>query len=226
LTTCSPVEEVDLLRKAIAVYAFPLVTFDFAAGGEIEHGGPRELELAIREKLLSGSPEEVKDGLSNVLHWGFARIAFGRKRVARFREKVTAEKLSAAGALFRGLSGVGLIEIKKLGLPQFSMMPFVSKIRMFLDPANFVTLDNKLAKLKGQAPIFEDLSKGQKATTIGITGPNEAVYERWCAACRRSALLLEDPAIIAADVERAIFQLVDDGDVNSAEQIVRFLATV
>lgn len=68
------------------------------------------------------------------------------------------------------------------------MMPFVSKIRMFLDPSRYVILDNKLLKIWTSATrtLFHDIKKGAKETAICISPHNEACYNRWCGSAGES----------------------------------------
>ena len=204
----------DALNDAIRAYDFPCVTYDFAAAREIVHPSMREVEHAIRAGLLADDIEAVRDGLSNVLYWGHATADYRDYRVSRFRRKVTRRGLAEALGLFRSLSGPGLREIKRLGLPEFSGMSFVSKARMFLDPLNYVVLDMKLAEnLSGGASphLFDDLSlRPGKDTTIRITAHNERVYERWSRLCRRiAAAYFPADALRAADIERGLFHLVN-----------------
>ena len=203
----------DTLAAAIRAYDFPCGTYDFAAEREVVHPSMRGVEQAIRSGLTADDMEAVRDGLSNVLYWGYARIDYGDRRVRRFREGVTEGQLHDARSLFRTLRGPGLRQIKRLGLPELSGMSFVSKVRMFLDPSNYVTLDMKLAKnlSGGVSPgLFDDLSfRPGKDTTIRITAHNEAVYERWCRLCRHlAATCFPGAGVRAADIERGIFHLV------------------
>jgi len=103
------------------------------------------------------------------------------------------------------------------------MMPFVSKIRMFLDPCRYVILDNKLLKIRTSATstLFHDIKKGAKERTIRITQHNEACYDRWWGFCRRIAsdnFASEDYR--AVEVERGVWQLVSDEHMDSAAEIL------
>ena len=61
------------LCAAIREYDFPTVTCDFDAGEkEIRHADMGGVEDRIRGLLISSSRKQVKDGLSNVLYWGYA----------------------------------------------------------------------------------------------------------------------------------------------------------
>jgi hypothetical protein len=64
--------QIKELDSAIALYEFPTVYFDFAANAEIAATSMREVETAIRRMLVSAGEEQVRDGLANVLYWGYA----------------------------------------------------------------------------------------------------------------------------------------------------------
>ena len=70
------------------------------------------------------------------------------------------------------------INIRKIGLPQFSGFSFVSKILMFFDPRNFVVLDKKIMQLKDPNNRKDDpITKiGGIGTSIRITGDSQKHY--------------------------------------------------
>ena len=89
-------EYVRRLRQAAAEYSFPAKTYDFTEETESEHREMSSVERLIRAQLTSEDRSQVKDGLSNVLYWGYARRRGIRThRVRRFREEVTADQLGA-----------------------------------------------------------------------------------------------------------------------------------
>jgi hypothetical protein len=217
----------DVLRRelteAIKAYDFPRVTYDFRNSIERQHDSMRGVEECVCGSLLSDDAELVKDGLSNVLYWGYARMGKRWVRVDNFRRGVTTSKLLEAQKLFRQLKGPGLIQIKKLGLPEFGGLSFVSKVRMFLDPVNYVTLDLQLMKLHSQKQptIFRHISLRPDATTIPITRANERFYERWCCFCRRTAkTYFSDANIRAVEIERAVYNLVSTNRAGVAAEIL------
>jgi hypothetical protein len=140
----------DGLRTAIECYAFPPDYFDFSRNAPQRLPDTRAVEVAIRHELKSGDPEQFKNGLSNVLYWGYAKMGIRDTRVHRFRAKVTGSQLKQAGELFRRSNLPSVVQIKKLGLPEFSGLSFVSKIRMFLDPDHSATLDWQIMKIHKQ----------------------------------------------------------------------------
>ena len=106
-----------------------------------------EIEAIIRSQLVSGDVTSVRDGLSNVLYWGYARTGYRGRRVQSFRQGVDEQGLNDASKLFRTIRGPAIKDIKKLKLPQFAGLSFVSKVRMFLEPADYVVLDLQLLKM-------------------------------------------------------------------------------
>lgn len=213
-------EALKQLERAHENNRYPQVIYNFKDVKEKKFSNARIFEESVRSMLLSENIEEVKDGLSNILYWGYYRMGIRHNRVTRFRKEISTRELVAAKSVLRKLEGAGLREIANVGLPQFSMMPFVSKIRMFLAPSSYVVLDNKLAKLSKASNFFSSLVKRENATTIRITADNVIFYQQWCQLCVRTAARMDDKQWIAVDVERAIFCLVDHGDIKAAGAVV------
>jgi hypothetical protein len=90
----------DGLRAAIESYAFPPDYFDFRRNAPRRLADTRAVEVAISGELKSGDPEQVKNGLSNVLYWGYAQMGIRQTRVDRFRATVTVSQLRQAADLF------------------------------------------------------------------------------------------------------------------------------
>lgn len=211
------------LFQAIRDYEYPFVTFDFEAQHEITHPSMRDVESTIIHLLLSDDPKTTKNGLSNVLYWGYARVGFRDTRVDRFRQNVTEAQLHKANLLFRSIEGPGVRQIAHLRMPEFRGLAFVSKVRMFLDSSRYVVLDRKLLKLREQQRrnIFHEVNWGRKETAIRVTRHNEYIYERWSALCRDIAAKYgEDDDVRAVDVERGIFQLVQTKRADLAAEIL------
>ena len=244
------------LCDAVEAYDFPAVTYDFNYGIEINRceSDPthevkkrrecmREVEKTIGAQLLCEDIDVVKDGLSNVLYWGFATQK-GRQidRVHIFRNKVKDFQINRFKSVVRNLSGPRLASIrgrvnnKNDNMPQFTMMPFVSKVMMFLDPVNFPVLDMKLAEEFSQSESFPPLRYltfkkkaefGKKAdTSIRITEYNENVYENWASWCLETATKVSSHSnspckdLRAVDVERAIYQIAKS-DKEEAQRLLQ-----
>lgn len=214
--------QIDTLEKAIKAYDFPCVCYDFLNDCPAPQPNMRLVEEFIRNDLISGNPELVKNGLSNVIYWGFAKIGYRDRRVETFRNQVTKRQLYDAAIFFKDNHGVGLIEIKKIGLPQFSGMSFISKIRMFLDPNNYVILDKQILKMN-ETPfqtLLKDIAIGNKETQIRISKNNVRVYLNWCNKCSEISNSYFKGKYRAVDLERGFFTLIQNGQVEFAAEIL------
>jgi hypothetical protein len=181
-----------------------------------------QVEKLIRDDLLSRELEHVKNGLSNVLYWGYAQIGYRDRRVTIFRDQVTKRQLYDAARLFPDIIGDGLEEIKKLGLPQFSGMSFISKVRMFLDPIRYVILDKQILEMNKTSfvTLLKSISFGPKETQIRISQNNCRVYQSWCEKCVTISDNYFKGKYRAVDVERGFFTLIQKGQANTAAEIL------
>jgi len=214
--------EIDILNNAINGYSFPCVCYDFNDDRPLNFQNMKMVEEFVRKDLKSGDYNSVKNGLSNVLYWGFAQIGYRDTRVEIFRKKVTEGHLHDAAILFERIEGVALKEIWKIRLPQFSSMSFISKIRMFLDPANYVILDQQILKIN-KAPfltVLKNVKFGDKETQIRISNNNIAVYQKWCRKCKDISVSLFKDKYRAVDIERAFFTLIQRNQAHSAAEIL------
>ena len=214
--------QVKILRNAIEGYNFPCVYYDFENHYEVSHQTMYPVEEAVRNDLISGNNDSVKNGLSNVLYWGFAQIGFRDTRVNKFRSEVRSGHLHDAAILFRHNENIHLMEIKSINLPQFSGMSFVSKIAMFLDPNNYVILDKQIIKMN-KVPIptvLNEIAFGEKETRIRISQNNIRVYFNWCQKCSRISKSYFNGLYRAVDIERGFFTLIQNDNINQAAEIL------
>ena len=217
------------LRTAIEKYRFPTVTYDFVEGREICHVDMAAVETYLRKRLRAEESEDVKEGLANVLYWGYANSPGLRDhRVKQFRSTVTDKELNDFIAVTGPKSTPGLFDIKGIGLPGFGGMSFVSKVMMFLDPQRYPVLDMKIARAFAGSDVFLPLKKlGFGKNAIPINKNNECVYEKWAAWCRGTAASVNaesdssGKSIRAVDVERAVFTLADACDHTEAWRLLR-----
>lgn len=220
-------EYAALLREAVEGYHYPKVVCDFREAREFRCEDMLGVEERIGALLRCPDPDGIRDGLSNVLYWGYARQPRRRDaKVRDFRMETPAgdPRLDRFAELVRSMGeprpeagGSELQDIKKLGLRQFGQLSFVTKVLMFLDP-RFPVLDLKVAKAfanGGFAPLSDlRFDKGG----IRITRSNMTAYECWARWCREIARLTnEEPpsprrGLRAADVERALFMIADRPD--------------
>ena len=91
-----PSDYAVLLCKAVRAYDFPAVTCRFERGGDSGDRIVREscrgmdvVEIQVGGLLRRPNLHAVKDGLSNVLYWGYANSpGLQRHRVGKFRSAV------------------------------------------------------------------------------------------------------------------------------------------
>lgn len=209
------------LHKAIKEYSFPPEYYDFILDRPERIENTRAVEARIKADLISGDLNLFKNGLSNVLYWGYSQMGIRCTRVRRFRDNVTKDKLCAAIELFHASVSPSLIKIKNFGLPEFSGMSFVSKIRMFLDPENSATLDRQIMKIHRTQPSTVLANVHENPTQIPITAHNAKAYELWCRKMREISERYFAGGFRAADIERGFFQLVQSGRVSLAGEILR-----
>jgi hypothetical protein len=215
-------DEIKTLDEAIKEYSFPCDCYEFPKDQPINFPNMREVEEFIRKDLKSGNRAYVKNGLSNVLYWGFAQVGYRDKRVGIFRSQVTQGQLYDATNLFKEIRGNALKEIWRIKLPQFSGMSFISKVRMFLDPTTYVVLDQQILKMN-KAPfgtLLNNIKFGDKETQIRISNDNTAVYQQWCDKCNEISNTISNGIYRAVDIERGFFTLIQNGEVLLAAEIL------
>lgn len=213
------------LCAAIEEYDYPRETYDFKENKEVYHPNMRTLEAWMLERLRGQDRCTVKDGLSNVLYWGYSRGKGLREyRIKRFRNSITYDKLDSFMKIVPDTVG-----IRRIQMPQFSGMSFITKIMMFLDPGRYPVLDMKIANAFSQKPEFGPLEhlvfRKKTDTSIRITKNNRCVYNKWAAWCEEIATWanaqLLCPSILAADVERAVFVWTKESEQDRGMRLLR-----
>ena len=213
--------QIQVLKEAMDRYSYPPELYDFALKRPIIFRSMRDLEHTIKDDLLSNNVAKVKFALANIVYWGFASSGLANVRSNRFLGEVTEVQLEKAMSVFSRISGNSLKEIKDIGLPQFSQMSFTSKLRMFLDPRNYVVLDSQLLKIKDSKTktLFQEIQK--YPTSIPINRENCRQYDKWCSICKDTASrYFSNIGAIAVDVERGIFHLVNQFEAEKAAKLV------
>ena len=182
--------------------------------------------------MRSRDPGAVRDGLSNVLYWGWAqKPGRQRDRVGIFREGIQPNDprlvrfMNFVHSMPRASQSAAeqLHALKQLKLPQFSQMSFTTKILMFLDPNRFAVLDLKIARVAKQCGFMQEL---KIYTGIPITSANAACYKRWASWCQGIAAKVNGMPgapcrdLRAVDVERAVFSLADLGRTDDSHRLL------
>jgi hypothetical protein len=206
------------LEDAISNYDYPAAYFDFTTGTDVTHDdGMTGIEYMLHGMLRSGVPAQVEHGLANVIHWAFARDHRLRPiRRADFIAGVTPVQINDFITLVSGGRTPDLQEFFALGFPVFSGIATASKVLMFLDPSTHVTLDSKIAKIQYEPTnpnrAVVDLSIGQ----LRNTAANRQAYVDWCKWCCDINDRWFDGNKRAADIERGMFQLASEGNLDLA----------
>ena len=213
--------QVEELREAIEDYAFPAVYYDFLNDQEVLANGMAEVERVIGFQLRSGSIQAVKDGLANILYWGFARIGYRDRRVNNLRGNATDRQLENFQELVSDGRVPTMNEVRVLRIPEYSGMSFLSKILMFLDPSSFCVLDRQIARLRthNSPKALNALSFGPRETQIRITTQNEQTYDSWRNECRAISVNYFQHRYRVVDIERGFFNLIQNGRLSLAQQI-------
>ncbi|MBQ9495468.1 MAG: hypothetical protein IJR50_07515 [Treponema sp.] len=196
------------LENAIKNYSFPAVVYDFECKREINANSMLEVESYIKSKLTSNMIQEVKDGLSNVLYWGYANIGYGCKRIDNFRNNVLDKQIEDFKRLNNN-NNIDLIKVKNLNMPEYSGVSFISKIMMFLDPNNYCVLDKQIAKISICTKVGAlGKLKYKGETQVRVTRENQDAYEKWCEECKLISKDIFKNKYRAVDIERGFFVLV------------------
>ena len=222
-----------LLCEAISDYDFPAVTYDFTEEKPLHHDNMLAVEQYIGTLLRSKDVSAVKDGLSNVLYWGYAQQpGRGDFKVSDFRKTIPdperEPKLDQFAQLMRsGRSDLfNIKKIKELKLRQFSQISFVSKILMFLDPTRYPVLDLKIAKAFAKSSFLPLQNLTFTTSGIPITKRNAIAYDTWACWCREIATVVNEAPVSrcrgvrAVDVERALFTLADSQAMDRARVLL------
>jgi hypothetical protein len=213
--------QIAQLDYAVTGYAFPAVYFDFDNNIEIAAQNMREVEAVLADQLKSQELVRTKQGLANILYWGYAQIPFGGKRVNNFMNKVSDQQIITFQSLIIGDNMPSPTAVGRCHLPEYSRMSFISKILMFLNPNDYCVLDQQVAKLRtpGSPKILNDLSFRINDTQIRITNHNEAVYNGWRNECAAISQTYFQGTYRVVDIERGFFNLIQGNNLLDARTI-------
>ena len=179
----------DDLIACVNGYNYPSHVFSFNENVELKFENYRSLEKYILKELESNDPNIIKNGLSNVLYWGHFRAGYRDVRVNKFRSKIKNEQLELFHNHIQNHS-YGCQAIKRINMPEFSGLAFISKVLMFLDPSNYVTLDKKIMQLKDENNFnnpITNIAFRVNDTSIRINDNSQFWYLKWCGLCKKIA---------------------------------------
>lgn len=208
------------LAEALRGVQLPRGLFQFSTGQLEQLAWHEDLERRLQDRLRAKDPDQVAEGLSGVLHWLFQVEGAGRDEIYLFRSAVRRWSLVEALRLFDWLEGPGLIQIENLRLPVFRDLATATALRMFLNPESRVCLRPlhlRLRQLKGPSVLHEvEGEEGRWPLTLF----NEVCYERWCQICACLAAAMESETWRPVDMERALGQLIQEGEAALALHLV------
>ena len=214
-------EQRECLATAIRNAAFPLSVYNYGNNRLEELKSREAYEEYLRGQLLSQDVDELCDGLSNVLLWGYLRNDTEAFRVYDFRRRVNRQQLIRVRNLIQEIKGPSLVPLERVRLPLFTCLSQFTHIRALLEPQTYATLDPELMSLPetGIATIFSRMQN----TTIAIPANlrNEAAYDRWCKICKALAEALPRPGLTPLDVSLGIVRLIRVHNPDEAARLVR-----
>ena len=214
-------EQIAVFHEAIKGYSFPAIYFDFRENREVQASSMADVERAINGQLRSSHVPDVKNGLANILYWGFAKIGYRDNRVEDLNDNITTAQIKEFQALLATGSTPTMRKIKAISIPQFSGMSFLSKVLMFLNPSDYCVLDTQITRLRSRNSLKAlcQLSFGPKERQIRISSHNEATYDRWRAECLGVSTTYYGGEYRVVDIERGFFHLIQRGRLLDAQKI-------
>lgn len=228
------------LCAAMAAYNYPSVTcYDFDAflrhGGyvpyEEKHLNMESVDHVIGKQLTSQDLQEIEDGLSNVLFWGYANFnQFQRSKIQRLRKEITCQQLIDLRDAIGDVDEIDLSVIRSMKIPEFGQMSFASKLLMFLSAGTRPVLDIKIAKFARwfKIPPLSNLKLSWDEKSIPLSNKeNIVIYEWWSSWCSTTASRVNDEPsstcknLRAVDVERAIFWQIREANNSKARSLLK-----
>ncbi len=97
-------------------------------------------------------------------------------------------------------------------------MSFISKILAFLDPARYCVLDKQVLRL-AVFPGDRALNRVRAGYQIRVTAEHEKAYDAWRLECAAISARYFGGRHRVVDIERGLFQLVQDGRVSFSQQV-------
>ena len=113
-----------------------------------------------------------------------------------------------------------LEEIRKLSMPQFSGVSFISKILAFLDPERHCVLDLRLGRLRDPNGI-KAIDRLVIGNQIRVTDRNSKAYIDWCSECSEISGKYLKNNYRTVDIERGFFQMIGSGCIDLARKIYK-----
>ena len=212
-------KQINTLQKSICGYSFLAIYYDFASHVERNAGNMRNLEAIILNMLTSQKQQQVKYGLANIIYWGNANAGYQKNRTCKFLNNMTAAQLQKFQSIVANRKMPSLQEIKKIDMPQYSGISFISKILMFLGPKQYCVLDFSIAKLANHSGTKAIYNLKNYATQLPVTTHNCKIYYQWCNECQKISNQYYSGKYRVVDIERGFFNLIQNGKLYDAQII-------
>jgi hypothetical protein len=174
----------DLLARILKESDLPLNHCDFATQAIRRVPDHAELMVIVGKELKAKNPDQVLNGLSNVLYWLQQLNLLPREAIYDMRTAVRGWMLVDAIRLFDHLSGPGLVPIASLKLSGFDKLMPATALRMFLDPGQHALITPRLLGLRGRSPriSLHDLPADDAMQPVALQ--LEGCMSRWSQSCR------------------------------------------
>ena len=212
-------KQINTLQQSIRGYSFPAIYYDFSSHVEKNAGNMPKLETIIHNMLISQKQQQVKYGLANIIYWGNANAGYQENRTCKFLNKVTPAQLRNFQSIVANPKMLSLQAIKKIGMPQYSGISFISKILMFLDPNQYCVLDLLIAKLDNHSGTKAINNLKNYPTQLPVTTHNCKIYYQWCSECQKISNQYYYGNYRVVDIERGFFNLIQKGRLSDAQMI-------
>ena len=212
-------KQIGTLKKYICGYSFPTIYFDFTFNVKKNAKNMPNLETIIHNMLTSQKQQQVKYGLANIIYWGNANSGYKKYRTCQFLNNVTVAQLQKFQSIVVNQKMLSLRAIKKIGMPQYSGISFISKILMFLDPKQYCVLDLRIAKLANHSGTKAIHNLKNYATQLLVTTHNCKIYYQWCNECQNISNQYYAGKYRVVDIERGFFNLIQNGKLCNAQMI-------
>ena len=211
-------KQINTLQQSILGYSFPAIYYDFASNVEEKAKDMQDLEAIILKMLISPEQQQVKYGLANIIYWGNANADYKKYRTCQFYNNVTAAQLQKFQSTVVNQKMFDLRAIKKIGMPQYSGISFISKILMFLDPQQYCVLDRQIAKLANHSGT-KAIHNLKINTQLPVTIHNCKIYDQWCNECQKISNQYYSGKYRVVDIERGFFELIQKKGLSNAQMI-------
>lgn len=210
-------QQINTLEKSIRGYSFPAIYFDFASHVERKAGNMSNLETIIHDMLTSQKQQQVKYGLANIIYWGNAKAGYKINRAYKFLN-VTPAQVRDFQSIVANPKMLSLQAIKKIGMPQYSGISFISKVLMFMNPKKYCILDSRIADLANQSGTKAIYNLKINAQ-LPVTNHNCKIYCQWCKECKKISNQYYSGKYRVVDIERGFFNLIQKGRLSDAQMI-------